>query len=219
MKNKFFTTARLTGFWYLGLAITGVVSFLFAKTKIYIEGDMLATATNLVTQESLARTGTAAELALVAFQALAAVWFFRLFRKTNLFAAVSLASFGLVNAITILISNAFWLTSLIMATKSLNLSLDSTQIYYLMEMHESIWKVSGLFFGLWLIPMGVLVKQAKMPKTLGWILIFGGFGYIISAFLLILTPQLTTLIDLAATPATIGEFWIIGYLLTKKVRN
>ena len=117
MNKNFFTTSRNTGLFYLALAITGMLAFLFARAELYVAGDAAATVTNLVQQEGLARFGIAAELALVGFQALAALWFYKLFRKVNSFAAISLASFGMVNAIGILISNASWLTSL---NKALN---------------------------------------------------------------------------------------------------
>lgn len=95
MNRHFFTTTRLTGLFYLALAITGIFAFLFARAELYISGDAAATTTNFIKQEGLARFGIAAELALVAFQALAAVWFFKLFQKANMFAAFSLAAFGI----------------------------------------------------------------------------------------------------------------------------
>ena len=42
------------------------------------------------------------ELGIVLFQALAAIWFARLFRETDAFAAGALALFGMVNAVVIL---------------------------------------------------------------------------------------------------------------------
>jgi len=100
MKNNFFSTARITGLLYLGLAITGMFTFLFVKSKIYIDGNAVATATNLVTQEGLARFGIAAELTLVVFQAMVAIWFYKLFRQVDTFTAVMLAAFGIINAVT-----------------------------------------------------------------------------------------------------------------------
>lgn len=47
----------------------------------------------------------------------------------------------------------------------------------------SLWDVGAVFFGLWLIPMGFLTLRSGVPRPLGWI------------------------------PATVGEFWMIGWLL------
>lgn len=218
--KTFFTTARLTGLFYFGLAVTGVLAFLFAREKLYVPEDAVKTALNFATQEGLARFGIASELALVLFQALTAIWFFKLFRKTHLFAAVSIAVFGAINTILILITNAFWLSAVTLASGITTPSPEqATTIMTLFEMHEAIWVVGKLFFGLWLIPMGYGVFSLKMSQVLGWILIAGGIGYIVSAFLSILTPDMSpAIVENITVPATIGEFWIIGYLLFKKVK-
>ena len=64
-RKTFFTTTRVTGLLYLGLALAGIVSFLFARNQIYIDNNATATNANLIKKEGLARIGIAAELALV----------------------------------------------------------------------------------------------------------------------------------------------------------
>lgn len=214
--KKLLTDSRLTGLFYLGIAVTGMFSFLFARAKMYVPGEAMTTATNLIEMKNLALLGIASELALVAFQALAAIWFFKLFRKINDFAAGTLAVFGMVNAVAILISNAFWLSALVIAQRS-NLPLTSEQansIMMMFELHETTWLVSNLFFGLWLLPMGYLASKTKISNILAWILYAGGTGYVISAFWSIFFPA-SSIVDLLASPATVGEFWMIGYLLLK----
>jgi hypothetical protein len=55
--NKFFTDTRITGLLYLGLAITGFFVFVFSKSAIYVNGDAIATSSNLLEKEMLARIG------------------------------------------------------------------------------------------------------------------------------------------------------------------
>ena len=43
----------------------------------------------------------------------------------------------------------------------------------------------------------------------------GGAGYIVSPLILILLPSQATIVGMLAIPATIGEFWVIGYLLSR----
>jgi len=84
----------------------------------------------------------------------------------------------------------------------------------------NLWTAGSLFFGLWLIPMGILVTRSRwMPAPLAWILVVGGAGYLLSAFLGYLAPDAGVLVDALAYPATIGELWMIGYLLTYGVRR
>jgi hypothetical protein len=213
--NKVLTDTRITGLLYLGLALTGVFVFMVVRPQLFVSGDALATSSNLVQKESLARQGVAVELMLVAFQALAAVWFYKLFSKINGFAAGLVAVFGMVNAIAILISSAMWLGALNAAIGGEAPSL----VFNLFGMHETIWRVSGLFFGLWLLPMGYLSAKAKVPKVLVAFILAGGIGYILSTFLLILFPSQKPIANMMTLPATIGEFWMIGYLLVKPRLN
>lgn len=62
----------------------------------------------------------------------------------------------------------------------------------------------------------VVATCGRMPKVLGWTLIISGGGYVASAFVDYgLADSPTWLVDVFAAPATVGEFWIIGYLLIK----
>lgn len=209
------TTARLTGLFYLGLAVTGVFAFLFARDQLLVDGDAAQTTANLIKDESLARFGIAAEIMIVAFQALAAVWFFKLFKKKDSFTAGLIAVFGVINAVIILAASAFWLLALNTALAG---GTEST-VLTLFQSHESLWAVGALFFGLWLLPMAYMANKAKMPKAMIWFLVAGGLGYIISTFTSVILPEQTTLNENLSTPATIGEFWMIGYLLFKNVKE
>ncbi len=216
-------TARTTGLLYLGVGITGMLGFLLIRPEIYVAGDAAATLANLVEREMLARLGIALELLVVLTQALAAVWFFKLFRTVSSTAAGSLAAFGLINSTAILSSAAFLVTALTVALDpALAPGGDAAATAQLMyEMSGAFWGVGALFFGLWLIPMGYLVVVSRwMPRPLGWILMAGGVGYILSAFVVYLVPGAPGWVELAMTiPATVGEFWMMGYLLIKGVRS
>lgn len=191
-----------------------MVAYLFAREQILVDGDAAQTATNLVKDESLARIGIAAEIMLVGFQVLAATWFFKLFRKKDSFAAGLIAVFGTVNAIIILISSAFWLLALNAALAG---GADNT-VLTLFDTHEALWLVANLFFGLWLLPMAYMARKVSMPRPITWFLVAGGAGYILSTFTFVLLPDQGAMNDLLAAPATIGEFWMIGYLLFKGVK-
>ncbi len=63
----------------------------------------------------------------------------------------------------------------------------------------------------------IVVNTKRMPIWLGRILIIGGVGYILSAFLKYVGID-AAIADSLAIPATIGEFWMIGYLLSYGIR-
>ncbi len=205
------STSRLTGIFYLGLAITGVIAFLFVRDQLLVEGDAVATSTNLVKDETLARLGISAEIAVAGFQALVALWFFRLFRQKNSFVAGQIAAFGLINTIVILTASAMWITAL-------NLALSDSQpeiTMLLFDIHENLWLVGKMFFGLWLLPMAYMAYVSKLPRGITLFLVLGGVGYVLSTFTAVILPDQTGLTEALPIAATVGEFWMIGYLLFK----
>ena len=209
-------TARATGLLYLGLGITGALGSILIRAQLFADGDPDGTLSNLIEHEWLARVGIALELGVVLFQALTAVWFYRLFRTVDTFAAGSLAAFGMVNAVAILGSAALLATALEVADDASLAAAGgaaaTVQLLYVVSGH--LWGVAAVFFGLWLIPMGWLVLRSRwMPQPLGWILIAGGIGYVVSAFVSYLFPSADLVSGLLTVPATIGELWIIGYLI------
>ncbi len=209
-------TARMTGLFYLGLAITGMLGFLVVRPALYVE-DASTTLSNLVEREGLARIGVALELGIVVTQALAALWFYRLFRAVDAFAAGAIAVFGMVNAVAILGSAASMGAAVELANDSAG---DAGGVRLLALLSENLWAGGAIFFGLWLIPMGLCVlRSGWMPAGLGRILVVGGVGYVVSAFVAYLAPSLSVVAELLTVPASIGEFWMIGYLLWRGVRR
>ncbi len=215
-------TARTTGLLYLGLAVTGALGFQLVRGQLYVADDPGDTLANLVEHASVARLGIALELGTVLTQALAAVWFYRLFRGVDSFAAVLIAVFGMVNAAAILGSAAMLATALDVADdQTLAVSggaAATVQLLYVISGH--LWGVGGLFFGLWLIPMGWLVVRSRwLPRLLGQLLVIGGAAYVLSTFVSYLFANAALAVGLLLVLPTIGELWIVGYLIVFGVRE
>ncbi|AGZ39973.1 DUF4386 domain-containing protein [Actinoplanes friuliensis] len=210
-------TARVTGLLYLGLALTGGLGFLLIRSQLFVAGDPGATLAHLIERDGLARAGVALELLVVLTQALTAVWFYRLFRTVDAFAAGCIAAFGLVNGVAILSSAALLATASEIALHPLGDSAATVQLLYLISGH--LWTGGALFFGLWLIPMGwCVLRSGWMPRPLGLLLIGGGAGYVLSPLVGYLVPQAGVVADLLTVPASVGEFWMVGYLLLRGIR-
>lgn len=103
-------TARIAGLWYLCLGIAGVLGFIVVRDRIFVPDDPTATLANVTGRETLARLGVALEVAIALSQALAALWFYRLFCTIDTWLAGALAAFGLANAVTIVGSAALLAT-------------------------------------------------------------------------------------------------------------
>jgi hypothetical protein len=74
-----------------------------------------------------------------------------------------------------------------------------------LDLHEHGINIAGIFWGLWLFPMGYLVfKSGFLPRILGVLLMIGCFGYLIDSATFFLLPNFD---------ATISQFTFIGELL------
>lgn len=217
-QKELVTTARITGVWYLMLAITGMVGFLALHSKIYVTNDPAQTLSNLSNYETLARLRLILELLIVTSQALAAVWFYKLFKDIRHMAAWALASWGMINAAAILISAMAMggLIEIAGGSMAMNEKLIMVQIFQQIIKHA--WGTGSLFFGLWLIPMGyVVISSNCMPVWLGRVLILGGAGYILSTIIGYMGVT-ESWVSMLTMPATVGELWMIGYLLIYGIR-
>jgi len=78
--------------------------------------------------------------------------------------------------------------------------------------------VNEIFWGLWLIPFGILVIESRfLPRILGVLLLVNGATYIIVSMTWLLTPEFGRLVDRWATLPETGELWIMLWLLIKGV--
>ena len=78
------------------------------------------------------------------------------------------------------------------------------QAMLFLDMRENGILLALVFWGLWLLPLGVLVfKSGFLPKVLGVLLVIAGAGYVIDSGLQLLSPSL----------ATISQFTFVGEIL------
>lgn len=217
-QKELVVTARITGVCYLVLAISGMVGFLILHPQIYVSGDTSKTVANLSEHETLARIRLLMEFAIVGSQALAAVYFFKLFKDINHFASWALAAWGLMNAGLIMISAIAMGGAIKIANSTLPLGEKMIMVQIFDQFINNSWGTGSLFFGLWLIPMGyIVVSSQRMPVWLGRILMLGGAGYILSAFINYMGVG-NGWVNFLTIPASVGEFWMIGYLLIFGIR-
>jgi hypothetical protein len=76
----------------------------------------------------------------------------------------------------------------------------------------------GLFWGLWLLPLGYLVvRSGALPKVVGVLLIIGGVSYLTVHFVSVLAPDLADAISYLLV-GDIGELVFVVWLLVKGVQ-
>lgn len=218
-QNPKVNTARITGICYLIMAISGILGFMVFHPQIFISGNPERTLANIIELPSTARIRNMLEFAIVISQALTAIWFYKLFKDIHEWAAWTLGIWGMMNSVAIMISAISMASAIAIANTPIQTMDDKVLLIQIFQnITANAWGVGGLFFGLWLFPMGyIVIKSKRMPIWLGRIIFLGGIGYLTSTFISyagIDFPYSRILI----LPATIGEFWMIGYLLTFGIR-
>jgi hypothetical protein len=207
---------------YLVFFVVGILGTYVVRSQLFVADDPAGTLGNLAGHEWLARLDIALELGITLSQAMTAIWLYRLFTAVDARAAGALAAFGMVNAAAILGSAAVLAAAFDVAQDPTLAAPDgaaaSVQLLFVVSGH--LWGVSAVFFGLWLVPMGLLVlRSGWLPPLLGRLLVVAGLGYVVSAFVDYLFPAAGPVVPLLQFPSVIGEFWIMAYLVLVGVRD
>ncbi len=220
-------TARIAGVLYLILAITGAYGIIFIPSKITVPGDAAATANKLLANEFLFRTGIINDLISNVIFVFLVLVLYRLLKQVNMNNAKLMVALVLVQIPVVFISEAFNITSLMLfkgemlKTFELSQRLDLAMLFLNINSYGSI--TLEIFWGLWLLPFGLLVyKSGFIPRVFGYLLIIGGAAYIIESLTQLLLPSYGTFVSqFTFVFYSIGELSIIFWLLIKgvKVKN
>lgn len=216
------TNARAAGWLYLALAVTGGFSMLYVPSLVQ-PGDAAATAANILAHESLFRLAILSGLLCqVAFVFLGQV-LHRLLRAVDEACADSMKALviaavpvGFLNVLNLVAALRFarggdYLVTLDPASR------DMWAMFFL-DLHAQGLVIVGLFWGLWLLPLGLLVMKSRfMPAYLGWLLIVAFGGYIVDVVMRLLYPGVAESLAPITGAAKFGEVVLIFWLLFRGV--
>ena len=218
--------ARIAGLLYLGVGILGGFAFAGVYTAMYAAGDPSTTARNLVANAGLVRFGVAADLIQVVFWVVLSLTLYALLRHVNAHAARAMVVLVAIGASISFLNILFEFQGMRVATDPAYLgtvgTTGSTALAMLMlDLQHFGYAIAGIFFGLWLVPLGYLAFKSRMfPKVLGIVLVVGGIGYLFDTLATFVAPDLTAVIHpVAALLGLVAEVSLLAYLLIKGVRT
>ena len=218
-------TARLAGLWYLLLAITGAYSIIYVPSKIIVRGDAVATANNILAHEFLFRTSIISDLISNTIFVVLVLVLYRLFKQVNERQAKLMAALVFVQIPIVFLAEAFNIASLMMfkgeILKTFELSQRQDVAMLFLAMNDYGTMTLEVFWGLWLLPFGLLVYNSEfIPRLFGVLLIVGGMAYIIESLTQLLSPNYGAFVSqYTFVFYTIGELSIVFWLLMKGVRT
>ncbi len=186
-------TARLAGLLYLVLGILGFYSIMYVPKRIFVSGDTVTTANNLLVNEFLFRTSIVSHLISVTTFLFLAFTLYKLFKKVNEHQAKLLVALVAVQVPIVFLLETFDITSLMILKGQVFKTLTPLQLQDLsmlfLKIHGYGIMTVEIFWGLWLIPFGQLVyKSVFIPRALGVLLIMAGIGYAVDSLTFMLFP-------------------------------
>lgn len=218
------TLARVGGTLYLLVCVLGAVAHLGVRADVYVPGDAAATTSNLVANADAFRFALVADIGMATIFALLGVVLYRLLSDVDRGAATMMLVFVAAGAAMILTNLGFHHAALMVATDTgfvggLGPAGSEATTLLLLQMHHDGYRIAGIFFGLWLLPLGYLiVRSSALPRLLGIALLVAGVSWIVDTLVGFAVPDLPDGVHAVLTAPTVAEFGLL-YLLVRGVRQ
>jgi hypothetical protein len=211
--------ARITGWLYLLLTLTGIYSIMYVPSALIVTGDATATANNIKASKLLFRTGIVSELAS------AVIFVFLVLALYHLLKEVSQKHAALMVTWVVIASSIGFLNTLNYLGTSIALSgadflsvFEKPQLdalaYFFIRLHGHAIQAIQVFWGLWLFPFGLLVYRSRfIPKIMGALLWIAGSAYVLDTFMFFLFPQYKATLSSLFMLLEMGELPLMLWLL------
>ncbi len=145
---------------------------------------------------------------------------YRLFKPVDKSLAMLLAAFGALVSVPIVFVNVLnEIAALTLASGSgLAAMFEATQrdalAYLFFFLHGQGIGLVSVFWGLWLLPFGLLViRSGFIPAVFGWLLLVAGASYLASSFIGVAFPQFLDRVKPVADLLAMCEIPIILWLV------
>lgn len=215
-------TARLAGAVYLSLILFAPFALMYVPNALIVRGNAAATMANIRAHETMFRLGMAAELWGDVIFIVLTVILYRLFNHVDRMQAVLMTIFGILSVPIHFAAVASDIVAVIAAKTPAYLTavfsaaqIDALAMLFL-TLHGRTFVVLEVFWGIWLLPFGILVYKSRfIPRIFGVLLIINGIAYVAQSLTGLVLPDAAALVERLALPAQFGEIWITLWLLIK----
>ena len=207
------------------MALSGPIGILLVPSKIIVAGDAAATAANIEAHELLLRVGIVSSVFCQVSFVFLALALRRLFHGVDDRHARLMVSLVIAAVPIAIVNELFHVAALEFGTGGAHLAALSPEqrsalALAFLNVRQTGIAVAGFFWGLWLLPFGVLViRSGFIPKVLGVLLIAGCFSYLIDSCVALFAPEhRDALASVLMLPLAAGEISTVLWLLIKGVR-
>lgn len=178
--------ARLAGFMYFLLIPLGILGIMYVPTLV-VDGDLTATVSNFRDNDGMFKLSMVAALLIQLVNIVLVLMLYRLFVSVNSNVAKILVLLAMLG-VPIAMLNEVNHGAILLILGNPDISEQFVMLF--LSIHHYGVIIAGIFWGLWLFPMGYLVYKSNfMPKIIGIALMIGCFGYLADSFIYILEPD------------------------------
>ena len=218
-------TARVAGVFYLLMGAGTAFGMGYVDPLLHASGDGAETARILRSSASLFHAGLASTaFGLVAMLFLASA-LHDLFESVDRSQARLLVIFVVSGVSIALLNMVHLLAAMRLARGAGDLpAFETAQLQALMMNSLAAYRsgshVAGIFWGLWLLPFGLLIlKSGLLPRVLGILMAIGCFAYLLHSSAWLFFPSWGSIARRSLLIPTLGEVGTILWLLVKGVRE
>ncbi len=211
--------ARVAGLLYLTL-MTAPLRLIYIPSHLIVTGNAAATAGNIAAHQTLFRLGILSDLFTAVMGIFLTLALYRLFKGVDQFLAAMMVVLG-----ALMVTPIYFLNTLNdAATLLLVRGADFLSVFdkpqrealamLFLRLHHHGVLVNEVFWGLWLLPFGLLVYKSRfLPRFLGIWLVLNCFAYVAQSVTGILWPQYLDTVGNYAFPLLLGELAIMLWLI------
>lgn len=218
-------TARVAGALYTLVVLIGPFVLLYVPGRLFVDGDASATARNILAHETLFRTHIALGVVSQLLFLGAVLALYLLLEGVGRRLAALMVILILIDAPLALLGVANEVATLTVARGADHFAaFDTAQrdaiVTLLLEFDRHGTLVSQVLWGLWLLPLGLLVRRSGfLPRLLGAWLIANGAAYVLLSATALVAPGNHRTLFALATPLLFGEAALALWLLAAGARR
>lgn len=212
--------ARIAGLLYVAASAVGFVRLMYVPKALVVSGNASLTAANIAAHESLFRIGIVCNLAGATLWLFVPLALYRLLRGVDQTLATLMVILGAVMQVPLFFVNTATDVATLLFARGGDLvaAFDQPQrdgfVLLFLELHHSIELANAIFWGLWLIPFGMLVYRSRFfPRFLGVWVIAACFGWLAFSVTGFLFPAYEDKAFTYGQPLMIGELVMMLWLV------
>jgi Domain of unknown function (DUF4386) len=216
--------ARIAGFCYLVVIVTGLFSEVFVRQALRVGNDAMATAHNIQTNEMLFRWGFVADLINFVVGLPVVVIIYNFFKKSNKIVLQIALALVIIQTAIIAVNLLNQISPLLILGNDPYLNtfqqdqLATISLLFL-NIQSQGYAIGLIFFGFYCILIGyVIYRTNAIPKIIGVLYAVAGICYLINSFTMFLSKGFANpLFIYLAIPIFIGELSLCLWLLIKGI--